>query len=109
MSLKIVKIGNKYAIRKGWIFHEYKSFITNNWLKKDDSFFENCLAEFKDVYEKYLLLTAKEVVIKTDDPFCEEIYDISKEKQARIKEHLLNCRLSALENDIKLLKRCFRI
>lgn len=64
---RIVKIGDKYALRVGWIFYEYKSLSNSAYYwKRDDDCFHLCLANsLAELYQKiYYEQYAKEVVIK---------------------------------------------
>ena len=65
LHIKIVKFGDKYALRKGWVFYSYLDSIHGFWLDRWSIYFHYCL--IKDlskldlpVYGKPLDKTKKE-------------------------------------------------
>lgn len=66
--IKLVKIGDKYAVRKGVLFHVYRDLIGSDyWHSKESEHFYDCLGSESCATAEYERLTAyrnKEEVIK---------------------------------------------
>ena len=65
-NIKIVKLHDgAYAIRKGWVFHEYLDFYRGFWWTKDSQYFKDCKTyNWKKVLDTYKTLQNKDTVIK---------------------------------------------
>ena len=64
-NYRIVKIGNKYAIRKGFIFHQYLDLQNPGlWWSKLSQYFNVCLTndsnKIGDIYD--LLVSPEEII-----------------------------------------------
>lgn len=67
-NYRIVKIGDRYAIRKGFFFHEYYDFCTQGfWWGRSSEHFNDCLtSDHKMIGDFYDQLTIPEEIIRQE-------------------------------------------
>lgn len=66
-NYRIVKIGDRYAIRRGFFFHEYYDFRSNQvfWWSRSSNHFNDCLtSDCKMIGDFYDQLTLPEEIIR---------------------------------------------
>jgi len=71
LNIKIVRFGNLYAVRRGWVFYEYKDISVTGrdlWLEPESKWFESCcLGTLTAAKRQYLrLATPGEVISKEE-------------------------------------------